>query len=98
MTERARTLPQSAKFHALCGEVARQATFGGRKLSGQQWKVLFCSALAIIDGDDPDLVQGLAGEFVALRESTARMSAARMNNLIEYASCWAAENGIKLTK
>ena len=98
MTERARTLPQSAKFHALCGEVAKQARFGGRKLSGQQWKVLFCSALAIIDGEDPDLVQGLAGEFVMLRESTARMSASRMNNLIEYATYWAVQNGIKLSK
>lgn len=98
MTERARTLPQSARFHALCGEVAKQATFGGRKLSGQQWKVLFVSAWAIAEGDDPDLVQGLAGEFVALRESTARMTSERMASLIEATTCWAVQNGIKLTK
>ena len=28
MTERARTSPQNRQFHAICGEVAKQATFG----------------------------------------------------------------------
>jgi hypothetical protein len=98
MAERARTLPQSAKFHALCGEVARQATFGGRKMSPKQWKILLVSAHEIVAGEDPELVRGLEGEFVSLRESTARMSAERMNSLIEYCTCWATQNGIKLTK
>lgn len=98
MTERSRSLPQGAKFHALCDEVARQATFGGRKLSGKQWKVLFCSGLAMVEGKDPDLAIGLEGEFVMLRESTARMSVERMNQLIEYSTSWALLNGIKLSK
>lgn len=98
MTERSRSLPQSAKFHALCGEVARQAKFSGRALSAQQWKVLLVSAHEIVAGADPELVQGLQGEFVMLRESTARMSSDRMNSLLEFCICWATENGIQLTK
>lgn len=93
---RLRLPAQSARFHAICGEVAKQATFGGRKLSAQQWKVLLISSHMIVAGEDPDLVQGLAGEFVALRESTARMSVSRMSSLIEATTCWAVEAGIIL--
>lgn len=95
---RPRLLVQSARFHAICGEVAKQAMFDGRRLSAQQWKVLFCSAHLVVAGEDPDLVQGLAGEFVSLRESTASMSVSRMCSLIEYVTCWAVENNIILAK
>lgn len=98
MTERARTLPQSAKFHALCGEVAKQATFDGRKLSKRQWIILLVSAHEIVEGEDPEMTLGIEGEFVSLRERTSSMSSARMSSLIEYCTAWAVENGIKLTK
>lgn len=95
---RLRTADQSKRFHAICGEVARQATFGGRKLSAQQWKLILVSAHMIVAGDDPDLVIGLEGEFVSLNERTSRMSVSRMSSLIESATCWAVEAGITLAK
>lgn len=97
MTEpRARTNPQSARFHAICRAVSQQATFGGRRLSEQQWKVLFCSAHAIATNGETELIVGLENEYVELRESTAKMSSARMASLIEYCHCWAANNRIAL--
>lgn len=93
-----RSSSQNRKFHALCSDVARQASFNGRRLSTQQWKVLFVSAWVIASGDDPDLVRGLEGEFVLLRESTARMGVARMADLIEYCHAWCALNNIELSK
>lgn len=96
--DRLRLPAQGARFHAICGEVAKQATFGGRKLSEKQWKVLFISALTIVEGDDPDLVRGLEGELVSLRESTASMSVSRASSLIEYVTAWAVQNGIVLAK
>lgn len=93
-----RSLPQNAIFHAICTDVARQATFAGRKLPAQQWKVLFCSGLAMVEETDPGLVQGLEGELVCLRESTAKMSSARMSMLIEYAQAWALLHGVELQK
>lgn len=89
-----RLLVQNARFHAMCGDVARQAKHLDRKLTGAQWKVLFISAHAIETGEGADMVPGLTGEFVNLRESSAAMSIARMASLIEYVACWGAENNV----
>lgn len=93
-----RTLPQNAIFHAICTDVANQATFAGRKLPAQQWKVLFVSGWMMAREEDPGLAQGLGGEFVVLRESTARLNISRMGDLIEYATAWSLLNGVKLSK
>jgi hypothetical protein len=44
-----------------------------------------------------EMVPGIEGEFVNLRESTARMSKARSSSLIEYTLAFCASNNIKLT-
>lgn len=94
----ARSNPQSARFHAICGEVARQATFQGRRLSAQQWKVLFCSAWFMVHGEELYLARGLECEFVLLRPSTAKMNGEAMSSLIEYCTAWAISNGFTLAK
>ena len=90
-----RLLVQNAKFHAMCGDIAKQAKYLGRTLTGAQWKILMISAHSIETGEGADVVPGLTGEFVNLRESSASMSITRMASLIEYVSCWGAENGIQ---
>lgn len=92
-----RRLMQNAKFHAICGDVARQAEFAGRRLSAAQWKVLFISGHAVATGIGSDMVPGLEGEFVNLRESSAQMSVKRMASVIEYVLAYCAENEIQLT-
>ena len=89
-----RSVEQNAKFHALCSDVARQARYAGRKLSAEQWKVLFVSGHAIATQQGADMVPGLEGEFVNLRESTASMSVSRMASLIEYVLAWCAQHDI----
>lgn len=98
MSAALRNLPQNARFHAICGEAARQATFAGRTLSAKQWKILFVSAHEIVMGEDPDIVKGIEGEIVSLRERTASMSTSRMASLIEYATAWCIQNGVHLAK
>lgn len=90
-----RLLVQNAKFHAMCGDIAKQKRYGTRALTGSQWKILMISAHAIETGEGADVVAGLTGEFVNLRESSAGMSIRRMASLIEYVSCWGAENNVK---
>lgn len=41
---------QSGRFHAMCGDVARQLKYMGRTLTKDQWKVLFISGHAIATG------------------------------------------------
>lgn len=91
-----RSVEQNSKFHAICSDVAKQATYAGRKLPLEAWKVLFVSGHAIATKQGSDMVPGLEGEFVNLRESTASMPVSRMASLIEYVQAWCAENDIKL--
>lgn len=90
-----RNLEQNAKFHAMCQDVANQAEFMGRKLTMEQWKVLFISGHAIATNQKADVVPGLEGEFVNIRESSAQMSVSRMASLIEYVTSWGVQNGVR---
>lgn len=91
-----RSLDQNARFHALCSEVSRQARFMGRTLTPAQWKVLFISGHAIATGLGSDMVPGIEGEYVNIRESSARMSVKRMASLIEYVQAWCVDNDIRI--
>lgn len=91
-----RTLDQNAKFHAICDDVARQATYMGRKLDAPSWKALFVSGHAIATKQGGEVLPGLEGEFVAIRESTAKMGKKRASSLLEYVLAWCAENGVEL--
>ncbi len=70
------------------GEVTQQ------RLSKLQWKALMVSAHSVATGRPSELVQGIEGEWVDIRESTARMPIARMSSVIEYTLAWMAANGV----
>jgi hypothetical protein len=93
-----RSLDQNAKFHALCSDLARQCVeWAGMPRTAEEWKVLLVSGHAAATGLEAELVRGLEGEFVMLRESTAAMSRSRGSSLIEYALAWCAQNNVKLS-
>ena len=87
---------QNKLLHALFGDVARQAEWMGKKRSKEEWKLLFVSGHAVATKQGADLVPGLEGEFLNLRESTARMGKARMASLLDYVMAWCAQNGVEL--
>lgn len=89
-----RLLVQNAKFHAMCGDIAKQVKYMDRKLTLAQWKVLLVSAHMIESGEGADMVPGLTGEYVNLREQTSLMSIRRMASLIEYVASWGAQNNV----
>lgn len=93
--ELTRNLDQNARFHAMLADIAKQATYAGRKLTPQQWKILFISGHAIATGEGADMIPGIENEFVNIRESSAQMTVKRMASLIEYVSAWAADNGVQ---
>ena len=82
---------QNAKFHALCSDMAG-TEWAGKKRSAAEWKVLLVSGHAVATKLGADVVPGLEGEFINLRESTALMSKARGSSLIEYAQAFAAQH------
>ena len=93
-----RTLEQNAKFHALVDDIARSgAQWAGKPRNAAQWKVLIVSGHAVATKEGSDMVPGIEGEFVNLRESTASMSKARGSSLIEYTLAFVAMHDIKIT-
>ena len=92
-----RTSGQNERFHAICGDIAKSGLqWAGKPRSAAQWKVLLVSGHAAATKEEFDMVPGLEGEFVNLRESTALMSIRRGSSLIEYAMAFAALKGVKL--
>lgn len=91
-TEPTRSGGQSAKFHAICGDLARAGVLWmGKPRTAAQWKVLLVSGHAVATKEEAEMVPGLEGEFVNLRESTAAMSKRRSSSLIEYAQAFASQ-------
>jgi len=92
-----RNLDQSAAFHAICGDIAASGLpWAGKARTAEQWKVLLVSGHAAATGQGAEMVPGLESEFVNIRESTALMSKKRASSLIEYATAFAVQNGVKL--
>ena len=97
ITDYKRNLDQNAKFHAMVADISRQVQWCGRWLKPEQWKVLLISGHAVATKQEADVLPGLEGEYVNIRESSAQMSVKRMASLIEYTTSWAVEQGVRFT-
>jgi hypothetical protein len=88
--EETRNLQMNAKFHAICTELERlQVEWFGKPRDASAWKVLLVSGHAIHEKHEtPEVVQGIEGELISLRESTAEMSKSRGSSLIAYAEAF----------
>ena len=96
ITPMTRTGEQNAKFHALCSDLERSGVqWAGKPRDAAEWKVLLVSGHSVATKQGSDIVPGLEGEFVNLRESTALMSKARSSSLIEYAVAFCAMHGVQ---
>ncbi|MCY1239174.1 NinB protein [compost metagenome] len=93
--EETRTEGQNRFFHKLAGEVAKSGMlWQGKKRTAAQWKVLLVSGHAIATQEGAEIIPGLEGEFVNIRESTALMSIKRGASLIEYTLAFCAQHGV----
>lgn len=97
ITPETRSLDQNAKLHAMLTDISKQAKYLGAKRDLEFWKGLFVSGWQIATGERPEIVPGLEGEFINIRESTTTLGVKRMASLIEYVTAWAASNGVALT-
>lgn len=99
LAPRTRSTDQNAMFHAICGDIAKSGhKFAGKPRSAKVWKVLLISAHAAATGDGNEVVPGLEGEFVNIRESSALMSVKRAASLITYCLAFCDTNQIPLTE
>ena len=91
-----RTSDQNSKFHAIVSDIAKsEHEWFGKPRNAAEWKTLMVSGHAVATKESSEIVPGLEGELVSLRESTALMSKRRGASLIEYVHAYCAMNGIK---
>jgi hypothetical protein len=99
VSERTRSTDQNAMFHAICSDIAKSGfKFAGKPRAADVWKVLLISGHAAATGDGNEVLPGLEGEFVNIRESSARMGVRRAASLITYCLAFCDTNGIALTE
>jgi len=93
-----RSLEQNAMLHAICGEIAQQKQWAGRRIDAEGWKRLLVDAWAReSDRRQGDVVPSLDGaSIVNLSMQTRRMTVADMADLITFAQWWATDNDVKL--
>lgn len=89
---------QNSKFHAILSDLAASpVTWAGKRRTVDEWKAIVISGHSVATGTGGEVIPGMEGEFVAIRESSARMGVARAASLITYLLAFCDSNGIELT-
>lgn len=94
ISEPKHSVDQRGKLNAMCGEIARQATYQGMKLSKDDWRHLIAAMtfklrlLPNLDGDG----------IVTLTPSTSQMSREDMGKMIEAAYYVGARFGVTFSE
>lgn len=92
-----RTSDQNSKLHAILSDLAKSPlTWAGKRRTLDEWKMLMVSAHSVATKHPGEVIPGVEGEFVAIRESTASMGVARASSLIEYVLVFCVTKGVEL--
>ena len=91
-----RSTEQNNKFHAMCEDFARcRVPWQGKPRDAAQWKVLLISGHSVATKEGAEIIPGLEGEFVNIRESSAAMSVSRSASLITYTQAYGDLLGVE---
>ena len=89
--EAKRTTDQNARMWAMLTEVARQVKWHGQRLSADDWKLVFLSALK----QELRIVPNLDGTgFVQLGRSSSSLSVGEMGDLMDLIAAFGAREGV----
>ena len=89
---------QEEKYHAIIGDIAKQAQHMGAKWSAEDWKRLlvdlFCKEFGIGNGK---VIPNLSGDgIVQLGFQTRKFTKEQASEFVEFLQAWAADNGVIL--
>jgi len=91
--DKLRTVNQNDRLHPLIRPIAKNLVWHGRKLSVDQWKLVFMDAL----NQEMQVVPNIDGTgFVQLGRKTSRLSVGEMSDLMALIEAFAAQHGIDL--
>jgi hypothetical protein len=98
VTEESRSNPQNKKFHAIIGQIAKQAQHAGAKWDVEAWKRLLIDQWAKDTGKSRgDVVASLdGGDVIQLGIQSRKFSKDDGAEFIEWLLMWSATNGIDI--
>lgn len=86
-----RSTEQNARLWAMLTDISEQVDWYGKRLTPEDWKHVFSASLRKLD-----VVPNLDGSgFVALGQSTSRMTKAEMSDLQTLMEAFGAEKGVR---
>jgi len=93
-----KTRDQECKYHAIFGDIAKQAHHLGSKWSADDWKRLltqeFCKESGISAGK---VIPNLSGDgIVQLGFQTRNFSKEQASEFVEFLMAWASQHGVEL--
>ena len=93
-----RSNEQNEKFHAIIGDIAKQAQHMGARWDAEDWKRLlvdeFWKQQGITAGK---VIPNLSGDgIVQLGMQTSKFDKNQASEFVEFLQAWAAENGVTL--
>lgn len=93
-----RSIDQNAKFHSICGDIAKQKMWAGQWIDTEGWKRLLVDSWARTEGKiQGRVVPSLDGQsIVNLGIQTRNMRVADMADLIAFAEAYAIDNEVTL--
>ena len=98
--ESGKTRDQEEKYHAMIGEIAKQAEHFGSKWDAESWKRLlvdqFCKDIGIKTGV---VIPNLSGDgIVQLGMQTRKFTKEQASEFVEWLNAWGAKHGITYTQ
>lgn len=86
-----RSLPQNDRFWAMLSDVASQLAWYGKRLTPDDWKLVFLDALK----RESRIVPNINGDgFVSIGQSSSDLSKNEFSELIEIVAAFGAEHGV----
>jgi hypothetical protein len=95
-----RSNEQNEKYHAIIGDIAKQAQHMGAKWSAEDWKRLlvqeFCRQSGLESGQ---IIPNLSGDgIVQLGRQTRKFTKEQASEFVAFLICWCDQNGIELNE
>jgi hypothetical protein len=87
-----RTLDQNAKLWALLTDLSEQVDWHGQKLTPDEWKIVMTASIR-----RQRVLPGIDGGFVAIGESTSKMTIKEFSDLVELIHAFGAQHEVRFS-
>jgi hypothetical protein len=87
-----RTLDQNALLWGLLTDLSNQVNWHGQKLTPDEWKIVMTASIR-----RQRVLPGIDGGFVAIGESTSKMTVKEFSDLVELITAFGAQHEVRFS-